>query len=91
MTDFDRLREEVKQLRQELYTLIGRVGRLEDRVEAAIDAPPVVKKIVPPSVVGDAAALGREIAETQRVVRSARASAQGLQRVVTPETPKEKP
>lgn len=83
-TDLDRVIDEVRELRRELFTLIGRVSRLEDRIEMAIEAPPVEKRIVPPSVVGDAAALGQEIAETRSVIRSARASAQGLRRVVAP-------
>jgi len=82
-TDFDRLRAEVKELRKELYTLIGRVGRIEERMEEMFDPPAAVRRVVPPSVVGDAAVLGQEIAETRRVVRSAHKSAQGLSRIVS--------
>ena len=84
-TDLDRLTDEVRELRTELYRLVGRVARLEERIERAIEAPPVEKKVVPPSVVGDAAALGAELAGARREVRTARESARSLRRVVSPD------
>ncbi len=84
MSDLDKALEQLKELRQEVFMLIGRVARLEERVELAIDAPPIIKNVVPPSVVGTAAALGAELADVRRDARGIRESAQGLRRVVAP-------
>lgn len=77
--------EELAELRRELFHLIGRVRRLEDRIELAIEAPPIEKRVVPPSVVGTAAKLGEELVEGRRIVREVHESARSLRRVVSPE------
>jgi hypothetical protein len=80
---------ELAELRRELFTLIGRVRRLEDRIEAAIEAPPIEKRVVPPSVVGTAAQLGEELVEGRRIGRAVRDSAQSLRRAVASESHRE--
>lgn len=76
---------ELAELRRELFTLIGRVRRLEDRIEDAIEAPPIEKRVVPPSVVGAAAQLGEELTEGRRITREVRESARSLRRAIAPE------
>lgn len=85
MRSGEEIAAELAELRRELFTLIGRVRRLEDRIEDAIEAPPIEKRVVPPSVVGAAAQLGEELTEGRRIVREARESARSLRRVVSPE------
>jgi hypothetical protein len=81
----DELVAEVAELRRELFGLIGRVRRLEDRIEDAIEAPPIEKRIVPPSVVGAAAQLGEELTEGRRITREAKESARSLRRALAPD------
>lgn len=81
----DEIVTELAELRRELFTLIGRVRRLEDRIEEAIEAPPVEKRVVPPSVVGAAAQLGEELVEGRRIGRAVHESARSLRRVIAPE------
>lgn len=78
----DEIVAELSELRRELFMLVSRVRRLEDRIEAAIEAPPIEKRVVPPSVVGAAAQLGEELVEGRRIVRAAYESARSLRRVV---------
>lgn len=85
MKTTDQIVEELADLRRELFTLIGRVRRLEDRIEGAIEAPPIEKRVVPPSVVGTAARLGEELVEGRRITREAKESAQSLRRAIAPE------
>ncbi len=83
MKTTDELVAEVAELRRELFGLIGRVRRLEDRIEDAIEAPPIEKRIVPPSVVGAAAQLGEELTEGRRITREAKESARSLRRAIS--------
>jgi len=76
---------ELSELRREIFMLVGRVGRLEGRVEEAIDAPPIERRVVPASVVGAAAQLGEELTEGRRITRASKASAQSLRRAVSPD------
>lgn len=85
MKTTDELVAEVAELRRELFVLIGRVRRLEDRIEDAIEAPPIEKRIVPPSVVGAAAQLGEELTEGRRITREAKESARSLRRALAPD------
>jgi hypothetical protein len=74
--------DELDKLRREVFTLIGRVRRLEDRIELAIEAPTIEKRIVPPSVVGAAAQLGEQLTEGRRITRESKESAQSLRRAI---------
>lgn len=85
MKTTDELVAEVAELRRELFGVIGRVRRLEDRIEDAIEAPPIEKRIVPPSVVGAAAQLGEELTEGRRITREAKESARSLRRALAPD------
>jgi len=81
----DEIVAELAEFRRELFTLIGRVRRLEDRIEEAIEAPPIEKRIVPPSVVGAAAQLGEELTEGRRITREVKESARSLRRAIAPD------
>lgn len=83
MRTSDQIAAELAELRREVFTLIGRVRRLEDRIEGAIEAPPIVKRIVPPSVVGAAAQLGEELTEGRRITREVKESAKSLRRAIS--------
>lgn len=85
----DDIIRELAELRRELFTLVGRISRLEQRVEEAIDAPPIERRVVPPSVVGTAAGLGEELAEGKRLIRDAKQSAQRLSRAMVPKEERE--
>jgi len=81
----DQILAELKELRREVFMLIGRMNRIESRIEEAIDAPTVERLVVPASVVGTAAQLGEELTEGRRITKAAKESAKNLRRVVSPE------
>lgn len=84
MTTTDEILLAIKRLREEVSALRGRLIMLEDQVTAAIEAPPIERRVVPPSVVGSAAALGEDLADVRRIARSSHESARALRRVVSP-------
>jgi hypothetical protein len=85
MTDFDDLKDRVIRLEQQVARLAMRQSLSEERVDQAIEAPPYTRNVVPPNVIGAAAALGEELAESRKIARSAKESARNLRRVVSPE------
>ena len=85
MSNLNDLEEKLRRLAMDFSALVGRVARLEERIELAIDAPPVEKRVVPASVVGAAAQLGEELGEGRRVARSSKESARNLRRAISPE------
>jgi hypothetical protein len=84
VTTTQQILDQLAELRRELFMLVGRVSRLEERIELAIEAPPIEKRVVPPSVVGAAAKLGEELTEGRRIVREAKTSAGSLSRAISP-------
>jgi len=83
--DIDDLRERLIRLESQVARLTMRVALFEDRVDQAIEAPAIERKVVPPNVIGAAAALGAELAESRQLNRSAHDSARNLRRVISPE------